>query len=286
MNRTAWAARPGDVFKWSSAKYGLANVVLRIKSYNLGTLERGEITLECVQDRFTVGQPVFAVTPPSELVEPSATLIPIEDRLVIEAPRWAVLQSNTAEDFANLQRSHLYALALNPGGGASTFDIHAKEAVATEYGVDRRQCRFAANATLLNDYDYTSSPVDIADDLIIRELTNPSVLDTVTEDEARAGRNLILFEHPDGTHEFAAFLDFTDNMDDTYTLHTVARGLMDTVPQNHLAGAVVWFINPVSDSPREYGVPRYRSPPASPHAATGGVRTRRPCRCCCRCPDP
>jgi hypothetical protein len=61
-NRETWSFRPGSVFKFVWADYDIAQMVLRVVKVNLGSLDDPEITLDCVEDRFSIGASAYGVT--------------------------------------------------------------------------------------------------------------------------------------------------------------------------------------------------------------------------------
>jgi len=253
VNRTAWAARPGDVFKWGWSRPDqdgtmvpwATGMILRIQRVDVGKLYDGRIRLECTEDRFAAGVQTFSNPPDSGFVHPDNHLPLITERHLIEAPYWVNTVAQQNESPVNLERSHLYYLALNPGGHATGFDVRVSNDFGDHFAADGDNLPFAEIGELLNDYPGTTAFVDLSDTLILTDLSDASVLQTVTETQVRHGRNLLIIQDISGNDEVVGFLDFTDNLDGTYTLHTVARGLLDTVPASHVAGTRVWFANSV-----------------------------------------
>jgi hypothetical protein len=54
VDRRAWAIRPASVFRLTSAKYGITDMVCRVVRPSLGTLTDGQIHIEAVEDAFNV----------------------------------------------------------------------------------------------------------------------------------------------------------------------------------------------------------------------------------------
>jgi hypothetical protein len=61
-NRETWSFRPGSVFKFVWADYDITQMLLRVVKVNLGSLDDPEITLDCVEDRFSIGASAYGVT--------------------------------------------------------------------------------------------------------------------------------------------------------------------------------------------------------------------------------
>ncbi len=59
-SRVLFPYRPGDVFKLTWPQYGISNLIMRVGSITRGALDDGTITVECVQDVFSLAAaPVF-----------------------------------------------------------------------------------------------------------------------------------------------------------------------------------------------------------------------------------
>lgn len=71
-NRMAFALMQGDAFVASYDAFGVANLILRITTIDYGTLEDGAITIEAVQDVFSVTAGSY-ITPPPAFVPPTST---------------------------------------------------------------------------------------------------------------------------------------------------------------------------------------------------------------------
>jgi hypothetical protein len=72
MNREGFAFMQGDAVVANESAFGVADLVLRITSINYGTLEDGEITVDGVQDVFSVTKATYSV-PASGWTEPGST---------------------------------------------------------------------------------------------------------------------------------------------------------------------------------------------------------------------
>lgn len=72
VNRKAWNANQGDLFKFSWPKYEFSNVVFRALKVQKGSLEDGSITVDALQD-------IYAFGSGSYLSNPSAPSVPVED---------------------------------------------------------------------------------------------------------------------------------------------------------------------------------------------------------------
>lgn len=237
-NRKAVELRPGDVFVLDYPEYDLENVVLRVMKYDLGSLGKGEIVLECARDKFdTGGGAPFSLpgSPPEDSVVAPDDVPPQP----IEAPRWlvakAVYNGTTATDLGSSYLMHLGRTG--PGTANVNFTPEAS-ADGTTYNSDRYQpAQFTPAGTLDTDYPRLTDLYDTSVGIVV-ELEDDTDLDTATEDEIRdEGKNLIMVGD-----EIMAYESYTDNMDGTFTLENVWRGLLDTIPADHFEDDTVWLL--------------------------------------------
>ena len=64
VDRTAWAVAQGDLFRFSWAKLELSEIVYRVIAIKKGSLESGEITVEALEDVFSLGGLNYLVDAP------------------------------------------------------------------------------------------------------------------------------------------------------------------------------------------------------------------------------
>ncbi len=72
MNREGFALMQGDAVVAEELAFGVQDLVLRVTNINYGSLEDGQITVEGVQDVFSVTRPTYAA-PTSGWTEPGST---------------------------------------------------------------------------------------------------------------------------------------------------------------------------------------------------------------------
>lgn len=73
VNRDAWAASQGDLFKLTWPKYGFSSVVFRVLKIQKGSLEDGSITIDALQDIYALNDGLDAY-----VSRPAAPSIPSE----------------------------------------------------------------------------------------------------------------------------------------------------------------------------------------------------------------
>jgi hypothetical protein len=99
MDRRGYVIQPGDVFRISSARRGIDNMILRCIKIDDGTLTEATITLTCIIDIFGLPQTAYSDIPESDWIPPQFDVQPVILRQVLELS-WRDLA--LAMDAANL----------------------------------------------------------------------------------------------------------------------------------------------------------------------------------------
>lgn len=89
VNRKFWNVNAGTVLLWTSTVLGFTDLRMRVIRADFGEFEGGDITLTLVQDVFSLEAGFFGVPPPPGWVYPTQGVaqIPINQHTVFEAPR-------------------------------------------------------------------------------------------------------------------------------------------------------------------------------------------------------
>ncbi|GHT89931.1 hypothetical protein FACS1894101_1540 [Betaproteobacteria bacterium] len=218
LDRRGYQIQIGDVFRISSPRRGIQNMVVRAGRVEDGTIDLGTITITCVQDIFGLPTTAMAIAPPAGWVPPDRTPKPVSTRRLVEAS-WRDLAANL--DPANLElidptAAYLGILAAQPSGlssgylpetrvGAGAWEAHEAES-------------FASTGVLIAALAQTASTAPF-------QLTLGSNLDSLIPGEALLIDNEICR---------------IKNWNPATGAGTLARGCVDTVPAPHDAGARVW----------------------------------------------
>lgn len=118
VNRNAWNANQGDLFKFTWPKYGFSNLVFRALKVQKGSLEDGSITIDALQDIYAFGGGAYLATPP-------APTVPVED-LEPESPSQGgalVSATTTAPPASPVDGSSYYI----PTGATGEWSTHIGE---------------------------------------------------------------------------------------------------------------------------------------------------------------
>jgi hypothetical protein len=198
-------------------------LALKKQKFDLGTLEDGEIAIDLIQDRFAVSHTIYASPQPSAFVRPSIEATPIAEQQIIEIPRWLAAQGVIAGDVSFEEDKRLIYLAKQPTASDLLFDALVSIDGGATYSEDSSNAEFAEAALIAEEYGAMDTGP-----LKIKEVTDSTILANASSTQVRAGANMLIVGD-----EIIAYETFTDNLDGSYTLNTVWRGLLDTSPRRH-----------------------------------------------------
>ncbi|HPD72838.1 MAG TPA: phage tail protein [Candidatus Krumholzibacteria bacterium] len=230
-DRSAWALRPGAVFKLVWAPLGIDGMVCRAVRVGTGRLDSGRIEIEAMEDIFAVDWTGYSTPPASGWEDPSGDVPALTDQAVLAAPYEA------AKGYGNLAPGVQLAITL-AARGATGISLGYRAHVADGAG---------GWAPPIDVPFFTPSGVlSTAIDELTSEIGVTSGLDTdrvasVSGPDFALGVNVAWLSH-DGLEEFIAFKTVAQ-VEGGIALQTVARGCLDTAPTAFPAGTRVWFIS-------------------------------------------
>lgn len=231
VNRKLWRVLPGDAVVVNWPELGLARVVFRITGVRYGTITENTLTLSMVEDAFSVGTLSYSPPRGSDWTNPAQPPTPPARQALIEAP-FFLTQSND---------SYLMALASRGGALDLGADILWGPAAGAASG-SSRSSDFSASGQLASPLAATALSTTVAGLIDFGD-----VVTTPTVGEIAAGDTLLLVRSAT-SHEIVAYSTANTS---TGVIGGLRRGLFDTVPQAHPAGAQVWFLGtgfmPVND---------------------------------------
>jgi hypothetical protein len=223
-NRQAANLNIGDVFKFTWAEFGIAQLVMRVVRISYGTLTDGRVRIECVEDIFGLPSASYVSPTPTSWISPLTSPAPVPYRRLAEAPWWSVVkrlvgESATARAELDPQGGFVVACASRPSGDSLNVKLLTRQGSATYAEVETMG--FTPNASVTNAIDEQATVLAIGNgqDLDVVKLDTIAYLDN--EIVAVKAINLVA-----GTV-------------------TVERGVLDTVPAAHLAAARLWFADAV-----------------------------------------
>ena len=225
-DRSAWVLRPGMVVRVSNDLLGIADLAMRVNRINYGTLVNGQIEFECAQDVFSLSNTIYGAVPATGWSDPTTAPAPALYEVLTEAP-YHLTRADPDSSAAEIGKLLTWAAA--PSGDSFQYQIHTRQG-ADSY-VQRGTAPFGPTATLVSALTPGASSVQITagQDLDLLE-------DTDATGQAQ-GQNLIRIDT-----EWLSWRTKTDNGGGVYTLNNLYRGVLDTVPATHAAGARVQFL--------------------------------------------
>lgn len=228
-NRTAWAFRPGGLFRFTWTPLEITNQVFRIIRIGYGELLDGKITIDAVEDIFGISDVAFGAAPLSGWVNPLTSPAAPDYQLAMESP-YALSQSDDTMISIGCVRgdqiSQGFEMFADPTGGSSY----------TSYG---KTTGFMPSGLTEADYPLDTAAIDSTGFTLSatgsRDLED---LESTTAAGLAVGQNLLMFAD---TGEFCSWQTVTENSDGSYTFTNVMRGLFDTIPADHPSGTRVVF---------------------------------------------
>lgn len=233
VNRDGFDLHPGQPFwfRWPEWNF---EMIFRVVDVDVGTIEHGSVVINAVQDRFSIAGRVYD-PPNDEVAEVPPTPDPIQLRTITEAPRWIMLKAFEAGTINSVDVQRSLSLA-RPEGVDSRYKAVTSINGGSEAG-DAPPRAFPAGFIVDATYLRTTSAYDTTTGLRISGLYGTTLASATQTEIATQGKNLIQVGG-----EIMAFESATDLGGGDWRLDNVWRGLLDTVPDDHLAGAQGYFL--------------------------------------------
>lgn len=241
MNRNGFSLKVGDVIKVTFPELGITELVCRVQKTNIGKLDDNKVTVELVQDIYAVNTTVFSAPVNTGWIDDRPEPVTVANSLPVEMPFF--FSSNLDEPIDDGFVGYI-PFAQRPQerstGFAFTFDVETgvfgfTDPDGIDYGY---HTTFNANYGDLQGFE---TGIDTTTGITITGLTgsNDDTLPASSAAEILAGQGGLMYANG----EWMAYETVTDNMDGTLTLNNVHRGLLGTVPQDHVATNNLWFLN-------------------------------------------
>ena len=220
-NRVAWDWVDGDLFKLNWPSLGINGVPFRVSKIDKGTLLDGTIKIEAVEDIFQMPSGAYTEAGESGWEKPDLSPKPLLAQRAIEAPYWDVVQSMSAADIDYLPESWAFGEVLGSYDSvAYNFNLmHSTTSGGTYSQVGTGH--FVPSGTLVASMGKTAGPVTF------------SITGSTHLHEAEVGN----YAYIDNEIFAITAINF-----DTETI-TADRGVLDSVPAKHAAGARIYFVD-------------------------------------------
>lgn len=224
-NRGPAHTEVGDVVRLSWPAEGVDKLVMRVTAVDLGAPQDGSVRLTLVQDVFGVFLSVYADGSERQWTKPTFEATDITRYDIIDAP--TVLTTNQTV-------GSVLVVAENPGV-ALDYQLQVKGGVDSGY-VDAGAMPFTPLFSTVAAMGAAWTDVSLV-------LSGPSAeLSSITADEVRQGLGLMLVVSALG-REWISYQNAVAGNSTTVTLGLVNRGLFNTKPLAHPAGARVWAVS-------------------------------------------
>jgi hypothetical protein len=221
-NREASSLDIGDVFKLNWPPYGIVEMVMRVARISYGDLTNGQVRIEAVQDIFGLPASVYTTPTPTGWQSPISPPAPCPAQMVYEVPYWQIVKDVVGEWpslLNDIDQTEGIVAVLGARPSADAIDYHAMRWDGSGWE-DADRGAFAPTAVLATYMPQGAADISIG-------LSSPIDLDKVD-----VGDFAIVDEE---------WLMVTAISGSTMTF---ARGVLDTVPAAHYAGARVYFVEP------------------------------------------
>ncbi len=231
-NRHAWALRPGSVFKLDWVPLGVSGMVCRATRISYGNLHEGKIDIDAVEDIFAIAATAYSAPSGTQWVSPVQSPAPATAQQLVEAPY----------HLAGGEYRHVMAMAVRGNSQCLGYRVWSDPGGGTNYYQTGDVPVFTPSGTLQSAYLKTANGSASLDNVgfIVSPTRDMGLLKSLaTDTELNRGGNLLLIDN-----EIMAWKTVVDNGNGTYTIRDVIRGVLDTVPADHNAGARVWFFAP------------------------------------------
>jgi hypothetical protein len=223
IRRSAWRLLPGDVFKVSFPKLGIESVVLRVIDASIGTIDSNIVSVGAIEDVFALPSASYVAQEPIGWEDPSNEPEDVTTHYITEATYYSLARNLPRADLDYIEDDDCYiaALAAKPTGDALTYRLW------TRTGSDD----YADKAP------GTHCPIATITPALIKESTSTFAYTGGVNIEAVRAGSYAYIENDGDRYEIVR----VDSVDEGASEITVTRGVIDTVPQNHDAGSLIYF---------------------------------------------
>lgn len=228
FTRAASGVRIGDAIRVTLPELQLSQAVMRVQGISYGTMADGRIRMELVEDAFAL--PAFAQVSiaASAWTSPHTTPVPAPSRVLLEAPYWVVAREIVGE-------SETAAAELDAEGGFLLAGIRAASADTVNFDA---WVRPGGTGDFVERGTGDPTPTGLLQAAIDQAATSIA-LTSATRLEAVEVDGWAVLEPGTANEEIVA----VKAIDADAATVTIARGVLDTTPHAHAAGARIWFLD-------------------------------------------
>lgn len=226
VNREASGLLPGDIAKVTWPELGISNLVVRVFSTDYGDLLSGEIGLEVTEDIYSLPQTSYVVNQATNWVDPVGLPQASTAADLFELPYFEIATNFSEGDQNALTNTSafLQAAVITPPSSSTNYQLFLSAAALplTDYAFDIDGL-YSPSALLNQDLPIATT----ATSQVVNIINFSGVLQTV-EIGSYAYLNNEVVE--------------VEALDTAANTMTIKRAILDSVPQNHLTGDRIYFI--------------------------------------------
>lgn len=221
-NRVLYDKEVGDVISLTWSDRNITTLPMRIIKISKGSLTDGKIECDLVEDVFGLPSTAYTSAPPSSWVDTVTAPAPAEATKAYEAGYWEIVMNMSRADIAQLEPGYGFGLVAATRGVSNnplsfTINSSPNNSTYTKVGTGH----FLPTGTLAADITRTQTSIQLSGFYDLSQ----AVLD------AQNGYAMI-------DNEFMAVVSANASTGAV----VVRRGVLDTVPAVHSAGARMYFI--------------------------------------------
>lgn len=250
LNRKGWALRPGSPFKLTWAPLGITGMVCRVQDIRYGSFEEGRIQVDVIEDVFDVTTAAYTSPIMEVWTNPIGAPAAAIAQALLEAPYWVVGQNRFVMTLA--------------AGAESAADIWSSESGAAWEETGALEA-LTPSGLLVAPWSAKTAALDSVG-IEVESGSHLYRLESTDAAGRTAGLRLALIGD-----EIVAWTTVVDNEDGTYAIAGILRGVMDTVPSDHAAGARVYFFTEGQGYTRDSVAPSDGSLSPATDSDLGGV---------------
>lgn len=225
VNRKGNSLHEGSVYRWTWPEDGINEMVMRVLSIKYGTLDAGTIEINAVEDIFALVNSSFSApaAAPASFAPGAAAQ---SSSLVVREQPFLMAGDDSARVIVAAEAADTSQKSL---------DVYLATDGATFTAADER-AQYTPTGTLAGSMSRLTGGIDTGS-ITVAPGTLLDRLAAASPAEIAQGVNLFLVDD-----ELCAFEQIAD-AGGSKTLTRIWRGLLDTTPADHAAGARVWFLS-------------------------------------------
>lgn len=225
VNRQAYSILPGDVLRFEWLPAGIAEMAVRVASVDYGSLTDGAMTLECVEDVFSLPATSYVNPQPGgsgAITTPQAS----QGALAIEAPYLSLVRQvgDSSAQATPVDAGYVIAMAPRPVGSPINCVLEARVGTGEWSGAGTAD--WTPTATLAAEISPTATAITLSGISLGASIV---VGDLVLLGSSTA-------------HEIAQVSAF----DATARTMTLRRGCLDTIPRRWFAGTRLYVFSRIA----------------------------------------